>query len=426
MSNDVAISIKKVSKKYKLYDKPFDRLKEALHPLKKQYHKEFYALKDINLEVKKGEVLGIVGVNGAGKSTLLKIISGVLNPTIGKVNVDGNVNAILELNAGLHGELTGIENIKLNFKINSPNKDSDLLLSEIVKFADIGDHIYQPVKTYSSGMKSRLGFGIAISANPEILIIDEVLAVGDAVFRKKCYEKINSLVESGKTVIFVSHSMSSVVEFCSRAVLLFNKRIILDDKPKRVTDLYEKLIFADNADEVISQNISLGDVNNGQLKQKKLETHLIDRPLIDHNLLNLGSNEVKTSDNVCLDKVTIYEQQGLKTNILHSDNTYKISVYLKVNPAFREVMAEKLYGVTFVNHKGVRVAGLKLKLSEYDVNSIVVEAEFKCIFQVGVYSVILAVKDEHEMHEYDLWVLDSIFFRVINNTSQIRWALVQL
>ena len=202
MQDDIAIKLQNVSKKYHLYDRPIDRLKEALHPFNKQFHKDFYALKDINLEVKKGEVLGIVGVNGAGKSTLLKIISGVVSATSGQVSVNGRLNAILELNSGLEPEMTGIENIRFNLKLNGVEQEKDKLIQEVVEFADIGDHINQPVRTYSSGMKSRLGFGIAISTKPEILIVDEVLAVGDALFRKKCYERISFLVKSGKTVIF--------------------------------------------------------------------------------------------------------------------------------------------------------------------------------------------------------------------------------
>ena len=236
MHKDIAVKLINISKVYKLYDKPVDRLKESLLPLKKKYHKEFYALKNINLEIKKGEVLGIVGVNGAGKSTLLKIIAGVLTPTSGRITVNGKLNAILELSSGLKPERTGRENIKLNLQINGIEKDVEKITQEIIEFADIGEHIDQSVKTYSSGMKARLGFGLATSTDPDILIVDEVLAVGDILFRRKCYGRIEKLFKDGKTVIFVSHSAQSVIEFCSRAILLYDREIILEGTPKKVTD----------------------------------------------------------------------------------------------------------------------------------------------------------------------------------------------
>ncbi|MDX9797770.1 MAG: ABC transporter ATP-binding protein, partial [Bacteroidales bacterium] len=234
MHKNTAVSLQNISKVYKLYDKPIDRLKESLHPLKKKYHKDFYALKNINLEIKKGEVLGIVGVNGAGKSTLLKIISGVLTPSSGRVNIHGRINAILELGSSLKPEMTGRENIKLNLQINGIETDREKITDEIIEFADIGEHIDQPIKSYSSGMKARLGFGIATSTDPDVLIVDEVLAVGDVLFQRKCYSRIEKLFKDGKTVIFVSHSAQSVVEFCSRAILLYDREIILDDTPKKV------------------------------------------------------------------------------------------------------------------------------------------------------------------------------------------------
>ena len=253
MQKNIAVKLQNISKVYKLYNNPIDRLKEALHPLKKKYHKDFYVLKNINLEIKKGEVLGIVGVNGAGKSTLLKIITGVLTPTAGRVNVNGKVNAILELGSGLKPEMTGKENIKLNLQINRVNSDQERIIEEIIKFADIGEYINQPVKTYSSGMKARLGFGLATAIDPDILIVDEVLAVGDIIFRRKCYARIEKLFKNGKTVIFVSHSTQSIIEFCTRAVLLYDREIILDDTPKIITNVYQKLVLSDKPKSVLAE-----------------------------------------------------------------------------------------------------------------------------------------------------------------------------
>lgn len=256
MNKNTAISLKNISKVYKLYNKPVDRLKESLHPFRKKYHKDFYALRNINLEVKKGEVLGIVGVNGAGKSTLLKIISGVICPTTGRVNIHGRINAILELGGALKPEMTGRENIKLNLQINGIEENREEITQDIIAFADIGEHINQPIKSYSSGMKARLGFAIATSTDPDILIVDEVLAVGDVLFQRKCYAKIDSLFKDGKTVIFVSHNSQSVIEFCSRAVLLYDREIILDDSPKNVIDSYQKLMLENEGKNKICDNVS--------------------------------------------------------------------------------------------------------------------------------------------------------------------------
>jgi len=220
MNKSTVVKVQNISKVYKLYDKPFDRVKEALNPFKKSYHKDFHALDNVSFEIKKGEALGIIGRNGNGKSTLLKIIAGVLTPTKGHSNTKGKISAILELTSSLKPELTGLENIELNLKI-SGFKQSELKekIKEIEEFAEIGEFIHQPVKTYSSGMKSRLGFGIATSSEPDILILDEVLAVGDFNFQQKCLAKINSMRDN-ISMIFVSHSMNSVRLFCDNVLVL--------------------------------------------------------------------------------------------------------------------------------------------------------------------------------------------------------------
>lgn len=220
MKKSIVAKVQNISKVYKLYNKPFDRVKEAFHPFKKKYHKEFYALKNVTFELKKGEALGIIGKNGNGKSTLLKIIAGVLKPTSGHIYTKGRISAILELTSSLKPELTGIENIELNLKINGfKGRELKNKVREIEEFAEIGEFINQPVKTYSSGMKSRIGFGIATAVEPDILILDEVLAVGDFVFQQKCLAKINSMRDD-MSVIFVSHSMNSVRLFCDNVIVL--------------------------------------------------------------------------------------------------------------------------------------------------------------------------------------------------------------
>jgi len=247
--SEIAISLKNVAKYYKLYGEPKDRLKEALHPFKKKYHKPFYVLKGLNLEIGKGDVLGVVGRNGCGKSTLLKLIAGVLQPSEGTLTVNGKVTALLELGAGFNPEFTGIDNIQFYAKVlGISDQEFEEKLPLIIAFADLGDFLYQPVKTYSSGMKSRLGFSVAVYVDPEILILDEVLAVGDALFKRKCYAKMEEFFKAGKTIIYVSHDANSVNQLCNRAVLIHEGEIIMDGEPKKVTQYYEKILFSKSDD----------------------------------------------------------------------------------------------------------------------------------------------------------------------------------
>lgn len=221
MSHEVVIKVQNLSKNYKLYDASIDRMKEAMHPFKKKYHQEFPALSNINFEVRKGETVGIVGKNGAGKSTLLKIITGVLTPTCGSVYVHGRVSALLELGAGFHAEYTGIENIYFHGNIMGIERSTmQAKIDAILAFADIGKFVHQPVKNYSSGMFARLAFAVAIHVEPEILIIDEALAVGDANFQIKCHKRMDELRANGVSILFVSHDTYSVKTLCSKAVFL--------------------------------------------------------------------------------------------------------------------------------------------------------------------------------------------------------------
>lgn len=221
MTANIAIKVEGVTKSYKLYSAPIDRMKEAFNPLKRVYHQDFHALENINFEVKKGETLGIVGRNGAGKSTLLKIITGVLTPTTGKVQVNGRVSALLELGAGFNQELSGMENVFFQASLLGITRaEMQTRLNAILNFADIGDFIYQKVKTYSSGMFARLAFAVAIHVEPDILIVDEALSVGDAHFQLKCHKRMNELRAKGVTILFVSHDTYSVKTLCSKALFL--------------------------------------------------------------------------------------------------------------------------------------------------------------------------------------------------------------
>ncbi len=238
-----AIIVKDVTKVYKLYDKPIDRLKESLHPLHKEYHKKFYALNGLSFCVEKGQTVGIIGTNGSGKSTILKIITGVLSPTTGQVKVNGSVSALLELGAGFNMDYTGIENIYMNGSMMGfSRKEMEEKLPEILEFADIGDFVDQPVKTYSSGMFVRLAFALAINVEPDILIVDEALSVGDVFFQAKCYRRMEEIRKNGTTILMVTHDMGSILKYCDKVVLLNKGNFIAEGSAGHMVDLYKKIL----------------------------------------------------------------------------------------------------------------------------------------------------------------------------------------
>ena len=243
MQNDTIISVNHLSKAYKLYAKKSDRLREALSWNGKKYHSEFYALNDISFEIKRGDTVGIIGTNGSGKSTLLKILTGVTAPTGGDVRVDGKISALLELGAGFNPEYTGIENIMLNGSMMGYSPaEMEKRREEIVRFADIGEYINQPVKTYSSGMFARLAFATAINVEPEILIVDEVLSVGDTRFQIKCMDKMKSMMEDGTTILYVSHEISSVRRFCNKCMWINKGVLQAAGETNHICDMYSTFL----------------------------------------------------------------------------------------------------------------------------------------------------------------------------------------
>ena len=238
-SNTTAIRLENISKVYKIYERPLDRLKESLHPFHKRYSREFYALQDISLDIKKGDTIGFIGRNGAGKSTLLKIITGVVTPSSGTMTVNGRIASLLELGAGFNPDMTGIENIYMNGTImGCSQQEMEARLDDIVAFADIGDFIYQPVKMYSSGMFARVAFAVNAFVEPDILIVDEALSVGDAFFQSKCIDKMKHMMDNGVTVLFVSHDMAAIRSLCQRGVFLSKGRIVFSGKAEEAAEKY--------------------------------------------------------------------------------------------------------------------------------------------------------------------------------------------
>lgn len=245
MCSDVAIRISEVSKCFHIYDKPRDRLLQMLTPESKKYYREFWALKSVSFNVKRGSTVGIVGKNGSGKSTLLQLICGTLSQSNGEVETNGRIAALLELGSGFNPEFTGRENVYMNSAVLGLTKDEvDSRFQDIVDFADIGLFIEQPVKTYSSGMLVRLAFAVAINVDPEILIVDEALSVGDELFQRKCFARIEAIKNKGATILFVSHSGSTIVELCDSAILLDSGEVLASGAPKDIVAKYQKLLYA--------------------------------------------------------------------------------------------------------------------------------------------------------------------------------------
>ena len=238
-----SVEVNDLSKVYHLYNKSSDRLRETFSIKKKKYSKDHYALKNINLSIKHGESVGIVGTNGSGKSTLLKLITGVVTPTTGEIKTEGKIAALLELGAGLNPEYTGIENIYLNgTMMGYTEEEMEKRVPAIVDFADIGEFIYQPVKSYSSGMFARLAFAVSINVEPDILIVDEALSVGDTRFQVKCIDKMRELQESGTTILFVTHAIEQIKRFCTRAIWIKNGEVVEDGEASQVVDLYDNFM----------------------------------------------------------------------------------------------------------------------------------------------------------------------------------------
>lgn len=282
---DTAISVSDLSKKYHMYEKPIDRLKEAFHLRKKTYHREFWALKDISFVLPKGEALGIIGRNGCGKSTLLQIVSGILQPTSGAVKVNGRISALLELGSGFNPEFTGRNNIYMNGALMGFSKiEMDRKFNTIEEFAEIGDFIDQPVKTYSSGMFVRLAFACAISVEPDILIVDEALSVGDVFFQQKCFAKIREIISKGTTCLFVSHDTSAVMNTCNRAILLKNGEMDFMGPPEETVSRYYGSL---GNRELRLKNVS----SRGYEESNAIAIIVSPREIIEHNMLD--SNQIR-------------------------------------------------------------------------------------------------------------------------------------
>ena len=341
--SETAIRVADVTKIYKLYDNPKDRLKESLGLTRKKCYQEHYALNHINFEVKKGETVGIIGTNGSGKSTMLKLITGVLTPSSGEIQVDGRISALLELGAGFNMEYTGIENIYLNgTMIGFSRNEIDEKMQEILDFADIGEFVHQPVKSYSSGMFVRLAFAVAININPEILIVDEALSVGDVFFQAKCYRKFEEFKQQGKTILFVSHDLGSITKYCDRAILLNKGEKIFEGTPKETVDIYKKVLVNQFEPSELETDEDANDITKFSKDKDWKKSIQVNQELIEY-----GEKSAEIIDYALLD------ENGLITNTFMKGTVF--SVRMKIQ-AHKEVK-EPIFAFTIKNLQGIELTG---------------------------------------------------------------------
>ena len=334
----IAISVEGVKKIYKLYQKPFHRVLDALG-VGTHHYKEHEALKGIDFQINQGECVGIIGTNGSGKSTILKIITGVVNPSEGRVVVDGRISALLELGAGFNMEYNGIENVYLNgTMLGFSEEEITAKLDAILEFADIGDYVYQPVKTYSSGMFVRLAFAVAINIEPEILIVDEALSVGDVFFQAKCYHKFEEFKQMGKTIVFVSHDLSSIQKYCDRVILLNKGEKLGEGAARDMIDAYKQVLVGQYQAPEEEETL----LNDDQIRALAAQQ-------AGHNpqLLEYGTKEAEIFD------YYITDEKGVRTTAIVKGT--KFTIHYKVK--FHADKPAPIFTYKFKNARGTEITG---------------------------------------------------------------------
>ena len=443
----IALSVRNLTKTYKLYKEPRDRLKEAFHPLKKSYHKNFNAIDDVNFEINCGETVGIIGANGSGKSTLLKLITHVLTPTSGSAIVHGRVAAILELGGGFNPELTGLENIYLINTINGiPEAETKKRAQEITEFADLGENIHQHVKNYSSGMNARLAFAIAINVEPDVLIVDEALSVGDAAFQRKCFAKMEHIRKAGTTILFVSHSEAHIVSLCTRAIWLANGSKILDGEPKIVTNLYLKNMttkiinraeILDEYDALIKAQRDVGSKQHNSECTTKDPASRDSRALIEGEYYNQALRPASRIEypvnGAKIYNLSLKGRQGLEVNYIAVNNYY----FLSYDVVFLKSLSEADYNeikmsILINDAKGILLSGVGVPISKYNIcdikegQSFRLRWKFKNRLNAGDYFISCAVnlwkQDKEVLHN----IKDALQIKVLDRIDNFSHGYVDL
>lgn len=427
MSSDISIKVENLSKCYHIYDKPSDRLLQMLSPVRKQYYKEFWALRDLSFEVKRGESIGILGRNGSGKSTLLQMICGTLNPTTGSVQTFGRIAALLELGSGFNPDFTGRENIFLNGTIlGLTQKEIEDRFDAIAAFADIGDHLNQPVKTYSSGMLVRLAFAVQVQVTPDILIVDEALAVGDALFQKRCFQQIEKLISDGTTLLFVSHDQESVRTLTHRALLLHKGVRKMWGKSSDVVLEYRRMLHEDERQSFLEYGAKLtanAAATTAVVKEAKVKG--VELPEKHNKIKSFGDLEAEILG------VEILDSQGVEVSHFYIGERLTIKVSLRANVDLNNVNV----AFRIRNKEGVKITSwgtlnhdMRASLKNADASEIIwlknfsagtefaVEFNAACTLGANLYEVQATVTREHDMYygsqQILHWMDEAAFFTV--------------
>jgi teichoic acid transport system ATP-binding protein len=414
--NDIAIKVDNLTKIYHLYNSPQDRLKEALNPFKKSYHHDFYAMNDVSFEIKKGETVGIVGKNGAGKSTLLKMITGVLTQSNGNIYTDGKIASLLELGAGFNPEMTGLENIYLNGTLMGFSREEmDPKIDAILAFADIGEFIYQPVKMYSSGMFARLAFSVSINVDPDILIVDEALSVGDLAFQMKCFKKFQDFQDEGRTILFVTHALDTVIRYCSRGIVIDGGKKVYDGSSKDAIDSFKKILSGDFYEKDLAEKKKLIYENNGK--------HLLKHAFKEHKEMDIyGNGKAHIVDYGTLD------DEGNPADIIDYNTPFTIVMEVQ----FTQLVENPIFAFTLKDAKGLEITGTNTHMKHmvtgiYNKDDIItVKFKQKANLQLGQYALSLGCVNlnENGVEVYNR-IYDALLFQVIGAAQMVGFYDLQ-
>jgi len=416
MNNPIAIKVTNLTKLYHLYEKPQDRLKEALHPLKKSYHHDFYAMNDVSFEIKKGETVGIIGKNGAGKSTLLKMITGVLTPTSGTVESYGKISSLLELGAGFNPEMSGFDNIYLNGSLMGFTKEQmDTRIDDIIEFADIGEFIHQPVKMYSSGMFARLAFSVSINVDPDILIVDEALSVGDMAFQMKCFKKFQDFQEAGRTILFVTHALDTVIRYCSRGIVIDEGQKVYEGTSKEAVDAFKKILS--------------GDFYEKDREEKKKKSQAIQTKTFLKDMFKrykecdiYGNNKAEIIDYGTLD------EEENPSDILNYNTPFSIVMKVK----FNEEIVDPIFAFTLKDVRGLEITGTNTHMKhivtgKFKADDIItITFKQKANLQLGKYALSLGCVNLNEkgVEVYNR-IYDAMLFEIIGSDQMVGFYDLQ-
>ena len=414
--DNCALEVKHVTKEYKLYESEMARLKEAFHPFRKSYHKTFFALNDINIRINKGEKVGIIGANGAGKSTLLKIITGVLNPTQGELVTHGRVAALLELGAGFNQDYTGIENIRLNgVLIGDSARKTEEKIQQIMDFADIGDFIYQPVKSYSSGMFVRLAFATQIFSDPDILIVDEALSVGDIRFQQKCYRAMDSLMEE-KTVVLVTHDTAAVTRFCDRIIWINKGRVMYDGDVAEGLGKYQEFLI-NQAIEEKGDSDNDGILSSEKVVEGKKEDLAV--PKVAESVHYKGNGQAK------IYQCGLYNERDMLVEQVEPGQKLKCVVRIE----YQKKAMRPILGLTVRDRLGNDIIGINSETLGLELPVGTGRQEYVMFFVVpelnkGEYTISIGAANGYQLdHVQMCWLDDALIFRIKNREHDIPGVL---